>query len=117
VGDLTSLNVQGKGSFFLACSYALAVIMYLNVITLRSSILGIAASIPYLVINGASLGAAFFENETAFFRMALGILLLLIVLGFVGWLAVIIYNLDHAQFALVLFIVATFSFFSNKVEK
>jgi uncharacterized membrane protein YfcA len=117
VSNLRDLAVRGRESFFLGCSLALAATMYLNVSTLQSPVLGVAASILYLVINGMSLGAAFFEKETVFFRMALGILLLICLLGFVGWLAVIIYDLDSVEFALVLFVVAAFSFLSNKVKK
>jgi hypothetical protein len=46
-----------------------------------------------------------------------GILLLIMLLGFVGWLAIIIYNLDVIRLTLVLFIVTTFSSMLNRIVK
>jgi len=84
---------------------------------LQSLELGLVASIFYFLINGIFLGHAFFEKEAAFFRFIFGVLLLIMLLGFVGWLAVIIYNLDLIRFTLVLIIATTVSSLLNKKVK
>jgi len=91
--------------------------MYVNLNVFHSSILGIAASVSYFLINGIFLGHAFFEEETTFFRLTLGILLLIMLLGFVGLLTVIVYNLDVIRFTLVLLIAATLSSLLNRRVK
>ena len=91
--------------------------MYVNLTLLQSWVLGLAASIFYFLINGIFLGGAFFEKEDAFFRLMFGGVLLIMLLGFVGWLAVIVYKLDIAISILVLFTVATLSSLLNKRAK
>jgi len=68
-------------------------------------------------INGIFLAHAFFEKEDTFFRLMFGVLLLIMLLGFVGWLIMIIYNLDVPSFTLVLLIVATLSSSLNRRMK
>jgi hypothetical protein len=98
-------------------SYGLVVAMYINLNVFQSSVLGIVTSVLYFLINGIFLGHAFFEKEAAFFRLMLGVLLFIVLLGFVGLLTVIIYNLDVIRFTLVLFITATVSSLLNRKVK
>lgn len=98
-------------------SYALILLIYTNLITFQSPLLGILSSIFYFLINGMFLAHAFFEKETAFFRLIFGILLLIMLLGFFGLLAVIVYNLDLVRFMMVLFITTTLSSLLNKKVK
>jgi ABC-type multidrug transport system permease subunit len=69
------------------------------------------------MINAIFLEHAFFKREDAFFRLMFGILLLIMLLGFIGWLAVIIYNLDVIRLTLVLFIATILSSLSNRRVK
>jgi len=98
-------------------SYVLILAIYVNLNAFKSPVLGLVASVLYFLINGIFLGHAFFEKEDAFFRLMFGVLLLVMLLGFVGWLAVIIYNLDVLRFTLVLFVVATLSTLLNRRVK
>ena len=98
-------------------SYVVILIIFINLSEFQSPVLGLLASVIYFLINGIFFGHAFFEKETAFFRLMLGTLLLVMLLGFVGWLAVVIYNLDVIRFTLVLFIVATLSSLFNRRMK
>lgn len=98
-------------------SYVVILIIFINLSVFQSPILSLPASAIYFLINGIFLGHAFFKKEDTFFRLMFGILLLIMLLGFVGWLAVIIYNLDVIWFTLVLFIVATLSSMINKRVK
>lgn len=102
---------------FTMISYVVILIIFINLSQFQSPILGLLASAIYFLINGIFLGHIFFKKETAFFRLILGLLLLVMLLGFVGWLAVVIYNLDVIKFTLVLFIVATLSSLLNKKVK
>ena len=114
---LEELIVRDHNFIFTISSFLLIFIIYLNLSFPSSPIIGIAASIAYFMINGIFLGHAFFEKETPLFRLMFGTLLLIMLLGFVGWLAVIIYNLDIIRFTLVLFIVATLSSLINRRVK
>ena len=117
LSKVETLVAQDQKLIFTLASYVLILIIYINLNLLQSSILGLAASVLYFLINGIFLGRAFFEKEPAFFRLMFGVLLLIMLLGFVGWLAVIIYNLDVTRFTLVLFIAATLSSLLNKRVK
>ena len=90
---------------------------HINLNIFQSPALGIVASILYFLINGIFLGNAFFKKKDTFFRLMFGILLLIMLLGFFGWLAVIIHNLDILRFTLVLVIVATLSSLLNRRVK
>jgi uncharacterized membrane protein YfcA len=114
---LEKLIVHDYKLLFTLTSYVLILIIYMNSSAFQFSVLGIAASLLYFLINGIFLGHAFFEKEDAFFRLMLGLLLLIMLLGFVGWLAVIIYNLDVTRFTLVLFVVATTCSLLNRKVK
>ncbi len=102
---------------FTIISYFLTLAISVNLSEFQSSILGLMASAIYFLINGIFLGHAFFRRETVFFRLMLGFLLLIMLLGFAGWLAVIIYNLDVIRFTLVLLVVATLSSLLNRKVK
>jgi len=114
ISRLETFIILDKKLIFTLASYFLVLAMYINLQVLRSFVLGFMASIFYFLINGMFLGHAFFEQEAAFFRLTFGILLLIMLLEFIGWLSVIIYNLDVVRFTLVLFVVATLSSFLNR---
>jgi len=102
---------------FTMTSYVIVLTIFINLSEFQSPILGLLASAIYFLINGIFLGHVFFKKETAFFRLMLGLLLLVMLLGFVGWLAVVIYNLDVTRFTLALLIVATLSSLLNRRVK
>jgi hypothetical protein len=108
---------RDKKLLFTLCSFILILGIYINLSFFQSSVIGVVASILYFMVNGIFLGHAFFERESAFFRLMFGILLLIMLLGFVGWLAVILYNLDVIRFTLVLVIIAILSSLSNRRVK
>jgi hypothetical protein len=109
--------VHDKKLLFTLCSFALILGIYINLNFFQSPVIGVVASILYFIINGIFLGHALFKRESAFFRLMFGILLLIMLLGFVGWLALIIYNLDVIRFTLVLVIITTLSSLSNRRVK
>ena len=98
---------------FTLTSYALIPAIYLN-LNVRSPAIGIVSFILYFSINGTFLANAFFEREDIFFRLMFGVLLLIMLLSFVGWLLMLIYDLDAPLFSLTLFVVSTFSSLSNR---
>lgn len=102
---------------FTLVSYVVVLAIFLNLSEFQSPILSLPASAIYFLINGIFLGHAFFKKEDTFFRLMFGTLLLIMLLGFIGWLAVIIYNLDVIRFTLVLSIVATLSSLLNRRVK
>lgn len=117
VRKLEGLIADNPKFIFTIISYALILILYVNLNTFRSPFLGLLTSVLYFLINGIFLGQTFFRKESTFFRLALGMLVFTILLGFVGWLAVIIYNLNFIQFALVLLVSTTLSSLLNRKVK
>jgi hypothetical protein len=109
--------IHDEKMLFTLISYSIILLIFLNLSEFQSPIIGLLASGIYFSINGIFLGHAFFEKETAFLRFTLGLLLLIMLLGFVGWLAVVIYNLDLTRLILVLIIATTFSSLANKKVK
>jgi hypothetical protein len=107
ISNIETLITQDGKLVFTLSSYVLALAIYVNGTLLQSSLIGLVISVPYLVINGIFLGRVFFKNEEIFFRLMLGLLSLIVLLGFVSWLAVIIYNLSIANVFLVLLVVST----------
>jgi hypothetical protein len=98
-------------------SYAVILLIFINLSEFQSPMLGLLASAIYFLVNGVFLGHAFFEKEATFFRLMFGVLLLIMLLGFIGWLAVVVYNLDVVRFTLVLSIVTTLSSLLNRKVK
>jgi len=117
LSKLETLIAQDSKLLFTLTSYVLIFMIYANVSILQSSILGIVASSLYVLINATFLGHAFFGKEAAFFRFMLGLLSLVMLIGFVAWLALIIQNLNVTWFTLVLFVVATLSSLLNRRMK
>ena len=94
---------------FTLLSYLMIPVILLNLTFLQLPFVGILASSVFLTINAALLGHTFFRNESSFLRFVLGLLMLIMLLGFIGWLTMITWNLDITQSVIVLFIVTTFS--------
>lgn len=117
LSKIEALIAQDRRLLFTLSSYVLVLSIYVNLNVFQSTVLGIVISVLYFVVNGIFLGHAFFEKEAPFFRLMFGILLLVMLLGFVGWLAIMIYNLDVPWFVLVLFGVATLSSLLNRTVK
>ena len=104
-------------SFSTIASYVAIATIYINLSQLKFPIVGIVASAIYSLVNGAFLGRAFFREEKSFLRLLLGLLLLVILLGLVGWVTLAVYNLDEVRILLVLLIVATGSSILNRRRK
>lgn len=106
--------MQDKNFLYTIASYFAIAAVFINLDYLQSPFLGLVATIIYFAINSVFLGGAFFKNENAFFRLALGILSLIMLLGFVGWLILTIQNLNTTMSTLVLVVVTTFSSIMNR---
>ena len=78
-------------------------------VIIKSPILGLLATLSYFLINGVFLGTAFFAKENGFLKLMLGILLLTMFLGLVGWITIILYALNTVTLILSLVVVATVS--------
>jgi len=117
LGTLEKSVVQDKNFLYTIISYSVALAIFINLNSFQSPLFGLAASLIYFVINAVFLGNAFFEKEKAFFRAMFGILLLIMLLGFVSWLALIIYNLDATRATFVLMVVATLTSLLNRRMK
>lgn len=105
--------VKDKRFLYTIISYFAVLVIFINLSSLQSPFIGPIMSIIYSVVNALFLGNALFKKEEAFFRFMLGMLSLILLLGFVGWLTLIIYNLDIARVTSVLLVVATLSSLLN----
>ena len=99
---------------FTVISYVLVLVVYANLIVSRSLIVGFAVFVLYFLINGAFLANAFLRIESLFLRWMFAFLLLIMLLGFVGWLVLLAYNLGTSMTLLVLMVTTTVSSAINR---
>jgi hypothetical protein len=104
---IESSIVQDKNHFYTFVSYFAVLVVFINLSSIESPLIGPPASVVYFLINSIFVGCAFFEKEPRFFRLVFGVLLLIMLLGFVGWLIMIIYNLDAIRLSLALAVTTT----------
>lgn len=102
---------------FTFTSYALILAVYINLTFFKSPAIGFVTFVLYSSINAIFLGHTFFEKEDTIIRLMFGALLLIMLLGFVGWLIMVIYNLDVTRFTLVLLVTTTISSWLNRGVK
>jgi len=103
--------VRNKIFFLTLLSYATILIIFINLTTIHSPLIGAIASVTYFLINATVLGRFFFEKEHIFFRLIFGNLLFIMLLGLVSWAVMVIYNLDIIRSVIALCIVTTLSSF------
>lgn len=109
--------VKDKNFLYTIVSYSAVFAIFINLNGFQSPFIGSTASIIYFILNIIFLGNAFFEKENAFFRLMFGVLLFVMLIGFVGWLTLIIYNLDTTRVTFVLVVVTTLSSLLNRRMK
>ncbi len=114
---LERIIVHDSRFLFTLSSYAIILLIYVNLNTAQSFAVAIIAFFLYFLINSTFLAHAFFRKDSVPFRLAFGVLLLIMFLGCVGWVIMIIYDLDSIRFILVLIIAATISSLSNRRMK
>lgn len=108
--------VRDEKFLYTILSYAMVLLIFTNLNVIHSPIVGSMASLLYFLINGIFLGSAFFRKEDLFFKWLLGSLLLIVFLGFFGWVVLIVYNLDIIRSMIVLCVVATSSSLLNRFK-
>jgi len=111
---LESIIIRDSKLVFTLSSYLIVLALHLNLNSLQWPALGVSLSIPYFLINGVFLSHAFFGREEGLFWTMFGILLLVMVLGSVGWLVMLVYNLDVSMTTLTLLITATLCSLLNR---
>ncbi|UCG44706.1 MAG: hypothetical protein JSV58_04690 [Candidatus Bathyarchaeota archaeon] len=97
-------------------SYASVFLVLANLTLVHSPIFGVIVALTYLLLNGVFVGHAFFRKERLLLRLLLGILVLITFLGLASWITMTAYNLDETRSVIALFIVATLSSLTNKLE-
>ena len=116
-GTIEEFMVQDEKSVFTIVSYAMILLIFVNQILIFSIVLGVIASIIFFLINALFIGYTLFRNENSFFRFVLGSLVLLLLLGIIGWLVMIAYNLDIVRSTIALCILAGCSSLMNRLKK
>lgn len=111
---LESLIVRDRALLFTLTSYVAVLAIYVNLIVLKSPVLGGIATILFFLINSIFLGNGIFKKEDAFLRLVFGILLFAMLLGSLNWIALITYNLDISKSTLALLATATISSALNR---
>lgn len=115
--DIEQLITRDQNLLFTIVSLIMILIIYLNQTFLYSPIIGATASVIFFLINTILLERAFFEGEIPFIRLVLGGLMLLLLLGVIGWATLIIYNLDVPNVSVALCILAISCSVINKLKK
>jgi len=110
------LIVRDEKFLFTTISCLMILIISLNSIFSLSVALGIIASLIFFLINILFLGHTLFEKEIPFLRLILGSLMLLLFLGIIGWVILIIYNLDIIRVTIALCVLAGLSSTMNRLK-
>jgi len=95
-------------------SYVLVLVFLTNTMLTKSLAIGSITLGLYFLINGIFLANALFPRENSFIKLAFGALLLIMLLGSVGWVAMIAYDLDVASLSAVLLATSTISSLLNR---
>lgn len=111
---LESLIARDRTFLLTLTSYVAVLMIYANSTLFKSQVLGIIATILFFLINSVFLGCTVFRKENAYFRLAFGILLLIMLLGSLNWIALVTYNLDISKTTLALLATATISSALNR---
>ena len=115
--SLTQLVAQDNKYLFSILSYISTLAIFINLTFAQSPIIGITASVIYFLINATFLGQSLFESEKPFIRFLLGNLLLIVLLGLVGLIVMLLYNLDNLRSVITLCIPPLFASLLNKRMK
>jgi len=107
---------QDKNLLFTFTSLTMILIIYLNPTFTGSPAIGATASLIFFSINAVFLGKTFFEGEILFIRFTLGILMFLLFLGSIGWVTLIIYNLDLLNLSVALCVLAILCSSINRLK-
>jgi len=94
--NIEEFIVRDKNFLFTIVSFATVLIVFLNQVVVHSIIVGITSSLLFILLNAIFLGYVFFENEIPLLRLVLGALFFLLTIGVVGWITMIVYNIDIA---------------------
>jgi len=115
--DVEELVTRDKKFFFTTFSLLMILIIYINQLLANSPIIGTFASLIFFLLNTIFLGQAFFKEEFSFIRFTLGSLTFLLFLGTIGWINLIVYNLDVNSTSVALCVVAVLCSAINKLNK
>lgn len=88
---------------FSITSFFSVLVISLNLAFIGSTIIGSCASMVYIITNGYLLGNVFFRKEKVIFKVPLGALLLLTLLGLIGAPFAIFYKLGLVEVSTLLF--------------
>ena len=108
--------VRDEKFLYTILSYVMILLIFTNSVVTLSPVIGSIASLVYFLINGAFLGNSLFEKQDLFFSWLLGSLVLIVFLGFFGWVALVVYNLDLTRSTIVLCVVAASSSLLNRLK-
>ena len=115
--DIEGLITQDEKFLFTRFSLLMILIIYTNQILADSPIIGTTASLIFFSLNTIFLGQAFFEKENSLIRIILGNLTFLLLLGTIGWITLIVHNLDINSTSVALCVVAILCSAINKLKK
>lgn len=97
------LSRYAKSEKFLFSMMALsAIVIVSNHVTVNSALIGACGSILYFLIGGNFVGAYLLKEEQLLVRVSLGALVLLSLMGLMGWVFIIFRGLGIMETAVVL---------------
>jgi len=115
--DIEKLITRDEKFIFTTFSLLMTLIIYINQLLANSPIIGTIASLTFFLLNIIFLGAAFFEEEISFIRFILGCLTFLLFLGTIGWITLIVHNLDAKSTSVALCVLAILCSATTKLKK
>lgn len=102
-----NFRVEDRKFLFSVLAFAITLII-VNQFTIKSMVLGMCGSVTYFLIGGYLTGRYLLKEEQLMICVSLGALVLLALMGLVGWVFIIFRGLGVIEMAAIL--VAAFSF-------
>ena len=100
---------------YVILSFFVILVIFVNSLMFNSPFIGTLASVVYILVNGNIIAGTFFKESKL--KLPLGILLLIALLGVVGWVFMILYRLSIIEVTITLCIASSLSFIVSKYEK
>jgi hypothetical protein len=107
-----SLYLRNEKILFSIMAFSVVLIV-LNLVTIKSALIGTVGSILYFLIGGNFVGVHLLGEEQPLVRVSLGALVLLSLMGLMGWLFIIFRGLGVMETAVVLAAALSFVVFAR----
>lgn len=108
---------QDRKLLWTVAVYVDVFLVFINISIANSFGLGLALSSVFFLVNSVFLGDTFFRGEELFLKFSLGGVVLVTMIGLLGWGILIVLSLDATGVTILLSVIGALSSIANKVSR